>query len=146
MSKVIPMDEPLSDESRKYLRSTGAVGQAREAQLDQMFPPDPEALAAFNAAEVNHFRALHDTTGATGELTAALEREQALLARIAELEAAANPPAATTDYSTWLKAELEAEIDRVNAEDEQIKAGTTPPLAKGKQAEMAATLAAYFAE
>lgn len=145
MSRTVPMDKTLSDEDRAYLRSTGAVGAAREAQLDQMFPPDPEALRAFNEAEVLRYAAMHDRTGNTDRLATALDENEALRKRIAELEASAagggqTPP--PVDYSTkeWTKAALEAEVDRVNAEDPDAK------LAKGTKEEMATALTAYFAE
>lgn len=139
MSKVVPMDQPLSDESRAYLRTTGAVGQAREAQLDQIFPPDPDALAAFNERERAFYAKIHDTSGTADRLADALDENEVLRRRIAELEAGP-PPNVPTDYSKWLKPQLEAEVDRVNGEDPE--AG----LEKGKVADMAKALTAYFAD
>lgn len=139
MSRTVRMDQTLSDEDRKYLRSTGAVGQARERQLDQMFPPDPEALVAFNDRERLYYAELHDRTGATSALTAQMNENAELRRRLAELEAANS---AAPDYTDrrWTKAALESEVDRVNAEDSEAN------LAKGTKEEMVAALTAYFAD
>jgi hypothetical protein len=131
MSREIPMDRALTDEDRSYLRQRGAYGSALEARLDQQFPPDPDSLAEFDAAERKangHGLTPDDQTALTDEVAR-------LRAQVAELTAAK----ATVDYSGWKKADLEAEVDRVNAEDPN--AG----LAKGTVAEMSAALTAYFA-
>lgn len=137
MSRTVPVDQALTEEDRRYLRQLGANGSNLEARIDQEFPPDADELAEFNmeerktAAEMN---GMGLTVGDQSDLVAENERLRA------ELEAALagqNPPPAE-GYGGWSKAELEAEIDRVNAEDEEAE------LSKGKVDEMKAALKAYF--
>lgn len=133
MSRQIPMDQALTDEDRSYLRQRGAYGTAMEARLDQQFPPDPDELAAFDAAERRangHGLTVDDQTALTDELAR-------LRAEVAELRGGKG---SAPDYTGWKKADLEAEVDRVNAEDPEAK------LSKGTVADMSAALQAYFAE
>jgi hypothetical protein len=133
------MDEPLSEENRRYLRQLGAHGMALEARLDEAYPPDAEDLAAFEKQERKAAADLNGQ-GLTLQDQADLATENARLK--AELEAMrakqdSQPP---PDFSTMKKAELEAEIERVNGEDPDAN------LSKGTVAEMAAALTEYFAE
>jgi len=111
MSRQIPQDRTLSDEDRTYLVSRGHVSQV--AYLDQEFPPDPDALAAYEAR-------MRGEQPATGDLAVVTN----LQARVAQLEAyivedlgASLPlaPGEETDedddrpYEEWTLSELQAE-------------------------------------
>jgi hypothetical protein len=138
MAKDVAWDRPLSDEDRRYLRQRGAWGESVEKRIDTAYPPDADALAAFNARE----RANSVTAPGDREL---LEENARLKEEIARLQAAQSDSKAegnsdeTLPFDQWSNAELEAEIARVNSEDPN--AG----LKKGTKAEMAAALEAYFA-
>lgn len=141
MSRVVPMDKALSDEDRRYLRMQGANGANIEARLDNDFPPDPDELNEFNmkerkaAAELNgEGLTLSDQAGLMNEL----EKLRAQLAQLEAEKAAGSPE--KPNYNGWSKADLEAEIDRVNGEDED--AG----LEKGTVNEMKSRLTEYFTE
>lgn len=139
MSRMVPMDRALTDEDRRYLRQLGANGSNLEARLDRDFPPDPDELAEFNlderkaAAEIN---GMGLTVGDQNDLAAENERLRAQLAALT----GEDPPGKTAveNYNGWKKADLEAEVDRVNAEDEEAK------LPKGTVEEMKDALRAYF--
>lgn len=134
MSREIPMDKALVDEDRKYLRDRGSWGTAIETRIDAQFPPSAEALAAYDARE----RA--DSVTAPGDRALAEENAQ-LREQLAALQAkSAEPADQAPNYSSWLKVDLEAEVDRINAEDADAK------LSKGTKDAMVETLNAYFAE
>lgn len=134
MARDIPLDKALSDEDRGYLRDRGAFGEALEKRVDAQYPPDPDAVAAFEA------RRKADAVNAPGDREL-VEENARLREELAALKAAQGESgeAPAEDYSTWTNSALEAEIDRVNAEDSQ--AG----LKKGNKADMAAALTDYFA-
>lgn len=139
MSKVVPLDQALEDEDRRYLRDLGAHGTNIEKRIDTEYPPNADALAAFERDEQKRLAEINGgvyTMEAQNVLLAENERLRA------ELEALRGPAPApdSNDYSSWSKAQLEAEIDRVNAEDPDAK------LVKGNKEPMAAALAAYFAD
>lgn len=140
MSREVPLDRALSDEDRRYLRQLGSAGDNMERRLDAQYPPDAEELAAFER-EHRKYLAKMNGAGATLDEQNALQDENARLrAELAALQdqlAAANP--GVPSYTGWKKAELEAEIDRVNAEDPEAK------LEKGLVQEMVERLTAYFA-
>lgn len=139
MSRIVPMEQALEDDDRRYLRSLGASGASIEARLDEAYPPDPAKLAKFDAEQRKAAAVLHGE-GLTATEQTALEDENARLrAELAALRGE-TPPDEPVDYGTLSKAELEAEIDRINAEDPEAK------LVKGKVDEMRAALATYFAE
>lgn len=113
MSRVVPNDRSLSDEDRRYLLERGQESQI--SYLDQQFPPDPDALARFEAE-------------LRGELPEAFTGDTALKdslqARVAQLEAYITdelgedlPPAPgeevseedTRPYTEWLASELSDE-------------------------------------
>jgi len=135
MSRDIPLDGPLSDEDRQYLRFRGGWGTALETRVDAQYPPDPKAMEAFNAKE----RAQNPNL--TAEESAVHDENAALRAEIERLRnAQAGEEPTKPDYSTWKKADLEAEVDRVNGEDSEAN------LSKGTIAVMADALTTYFAE
>lgn len=137
MARDIPLDRALSDDDRRYLRQRGSYGESMERRVDAAFAPDPEALAAFNAAEqaANAVANGTDATGAGAELVRTQARVAELEAQLAALQSGGQEP---VDYSGWNKAQLEAEVDRINAEDADAK------LAKGTKEQMIAGLTAYF--
>lgn len=150
MSKNIPLDRALTDGDRHYLRQRGSWGADIEKRIDTAYPPDPETLAAFEIAE----RAAHAKVNGAGpsadDLAAALSENERLRAELAALRSGLNDSDEddneVPNYTGWTKAQLEAEVDRVNGADEAIVAGTRPPLAKGKVADMVTTLTEYFTE
>lgn len=141
MSKVVPLDQALVDEDRRYLRDLGAHGTNLEKRIDTAYPPSASAMEAFEREEQKRLAEINGgvfTMEAQNDLQAENDRLRA------ELEALRGPAPApvpdSNDYSGWSKAQLEAEIDRVNAEDSDAN------LAKGNKEPMAAALAAYFAD
>ena len=137
MSRIIPMDQALTDEDRRYLRDRGAFGQATEERLDAMYPPDPEDMAAFEVEERKRAAAGSGVALSPTDQTSLIEENARLKAQLAALEGDSAP--AAPNYDGWSKADLEAEVDRVNAEDSSAK------LAKGTVGDMKAALTAYFA-
>lgn len=147
MSREVPLDQALTDKDRTYLRQLGSGGDHLERRIDASFPPDAEALAVFEAAHRTYLSKMNGTGHTLAEQDALLDENQRLKAELQALrEQMATPTSSAPSYTGWSKAQLEAEIDRVNAEDEEIVAGTKPSLAKGKVVEMVATLSEYFAE
>lgn len=141
MSRVIPMDEALTDEDRRYLRSRGAFGDSLEKRLDEQYPPDAAKLEKFETAERKAAAEINGVGLSPDDQTALADENARLRAELAALRSGGQEPAPpVSSYSGWTKAQLEAEIDRVNGEDADAK------LAKGKVADMAAALTAYFAE
>jgi surface antigen len=139
MSKVVPLDQALVDEDRRYLRDLGAHGTNLEKRIDTAYPPSASAMEAFEREEQKRLAEINGgvfTMEAQNDLQAENDRLRA------ELEALRGPEAAPvpSEYASWSKAQLEAEIDRVNAEDSDAN------LAKGNKEPMAAALAAYFAD
>jgi len=139
MSKVVPLDQALVDEDRRYLRDLGAHGTNLEKRIDTAYPPSASAMEAFEREEQKRLAEINGgvfTMEAQNDLQAENDRLRA------ELEALRGPEAAPvpSEYAIWSKAQLEAEIDRVNAEDSDAN------LAKGNKEPMAAALAAYFAD
>jgi len=144
MAKNIPMDEALTDESRRYLRDRGAWGAALEKRLDANYLPDPAALAAFNAREKA------DSVTAPGDIQ--LREENArLLEQIAQLQAAAatesdddeddedDEDEDDLDYSEMSMDELKAEVDRRNTAGATLsKSGTKVELIARLEADDAA--------
>lgn len=141
MSRVVPMDQALTDEDRRYLRQLGANGMNMENRLDQEFPPDAEELAAFNMEERKAAAEVNGSGLTATDQTDIMEENARLKAELERLTGQLQPPPGDTpDYSGWLKADFEAEIDRVNAEDEEAN------LPKGTVNDMKTALLAYFAE
>lgn len=139
MSRQVPMDQALTDEDRRYLRMLGAQGMALEARLDDSYPPDPEELNAFNTAERKAAAELNGVGLNAEDQTALMRENERLLAELEALKAAQGGTPQPYKPPT-LKADLEAEIDRVNRED------TDAGLVKGTVAEMTTALLTYFAE
>ena len=137
MSRTVPMDKKLTDEDRRYLRQLGSHGNALELRIDSDFPPNADALARFETAE-RKLAAEANGVGLTVGDQAALADENARLR--AELAALRSAAPVTPNYNGWNKADLEAEIDRVNGEDSDAK------LEKGKVGDMVLALTAYFSE
>jgi len=139
MSKVVPLDQALVDEDRRDLRDLGSHGTNLEKRIDTAYPPSASAMEAFEREEQKRLAEINGgvfTMEAQNDLQAENDRLRA------ELEALRGPEAAPvpSEYASWSKAQLEAEIDRVNAEDSDAN------LAKGNKEPMAAALAAYFAD
>ena len=137
MSRAVPVDQALTDEDRHYLRQLGAHGQALEARLDEQFPPDSDAPAAFEKEERKQLAAMNGVGLNAYDQADLVNENERLKRELAELR---GPAADKPDYTGWKKADLEAEVDRVNLEDPN--AG----LVKGTVADMSAALTAYFAE
>lgn len=142
MSLQVPMDKPLTDVVRRYLRGLGAHGQHLEARLDAAFPPDAEALASFEVSERERLSAINGTGMTATDQDLMRDEIERLRAEVAALRASAEAPPASNapNYAGWTKAQLEAEVDRVNSEDASAN------LNKGKVAEMVEALSEYFAE
>lgn len=148
MSRNVPMNKPLSDVDRRYLRHVGAHGANLEARVDAEYPPDPDALEAFNKKLRKELAGLNgmgltakdqsDLADENARLRAELDAMRAQQTPADSDEATDAPP--PPDYTGWTKAQLEEEIDRVNGEDPD--AG----LAKGNKEPMIEALTAYFAE
>lgn len=145
MSRNVPLDQPLSDRDRQHLRQLGSAGDHLERRIDAEFPPDPEALAAFEREHRNQLSKLNGQGLLGSEQTALLDENERLRREVEalreQLEGDQPPPASDKpSYTGWTKAQLEAEVDRVNAEDPEAK------LVKGKVAEMVTALTDYFTE
>jgi hypothetical protein len=140
MSREIPLDQPLTDEDRTYLRQRGAYGTALEARVDASYPPDADALAAYELSERKAAAAMNGAGLTTGDQTSLLAENDRLRAELAMLKREQPADEQLEDYSGWSKAELEAEIDRVNEADSSAN------LAKGKVDEMKTALMGYFSE
>lgn len=146
MSRQIPMDKPLNDEDRRYLRQLGANGSNLEARLDQEFPPDPDALNDFNMKERKALAEMNGVGLNVDDQDALLAENEklrkqladALAGRKPEADGDSDPEVVPVNYTGWKKAELEAEVDRVNAEDPDAK------LPKGTVEEMKVSLTEYF--
>jgi hypothetical protein len=138
MSRQVPLDRALTDDDRRYLRQLGAHGMALEARIDETYEPDKDALAAFEKEERAAASKLNGAGLTQTDQDNLLEENARLRAQLAELQGDASE--APVDYTGWKKAELEAEVDRVNAAD------ATANLSKGTVDEMKAALTAYFTE
>jgi len=135
------MDEALSVEDRRYLRQMGANGMNLEARVDAEFPWDPDELAEFDRKERQALSEMNGS-GLNADEQAGLVAEVARLrAELAKVTGGTPPPpSVAANYNGWKKADLEAEVDRVNAEDEDAN------LSKGTVEEMKAALTEYFTE
>jgi hypothetical protein len=112
---------------------------ALEARIDDAYPPDADALVEFETAERKAAAELNGqglTPGDQANLQSENERLRAELAALKGEQVEESPP----NFNAMKKAELEAEIDRVNREDPDAA------LSKGTVAEMATALTDYFAE
>jgi hypothetical protein len=144
MSKEVPTDRALSDEDRRHLRQLGSFGSHLETRIDQAFPPDPEELAAFERDQRKYLSSMNGSGLTEDEQNLMQDENEALRRQVAELTAqlaaGGAPGSKVPSYTGWKKAELEAEIDRVNGEDAEAK------LPKGTVVEMVTALTEYFAE
>lgn len=143
MSRKVEADRALSDDDRRYLRGLGAHGAALESRIDAEYPPDAEALADFEKQERKASAELNGVGLTAGDQSALMAENERLRAELEALRAGQEPSeedGEPVDYSSWLKADLEAEVDRVNKQDPN--AG----LEKGKVDDMKAALTAYFTE
>jgi len=141
------MDQALADDDRRYLRGLGAHGMALEARLDEAYPPKAAALEKFERQEREAAAKLNGQGLTVQDQTDLQSENERLRAELAALRGGqdSQPPVETEtnevpNYTGWKKAELEAEVDRVNADDPE--AG----LSKGTVAEMTEALTAYFTE
>jgi hypothetical protein len=138
MSRVVPLDQALSVEDRRYLRGLGAHGTDTEKRIDEAFTPDPDELAEFERDEREAAAKLNGVGLNQTDQDNLVEENARLRAELAALRGDVPPPA--NDYSAFTKVQLEDEIDRVNREDPAAK------LAKGTKAEMLTALEEYFKE
>lgn len=147
MSRQVPLDRALSDEDRRYLRYLGSYGADMEQRIDAQFPPDPDALRAFELKYQSDLRRINgiglndnDQSAVYAENQALKAELEALKSQLAASESSGDDEVPNYNDKRWTKSALEAEIDRVNSEDPDAK------LSKGSKEEMAAALTAYFSE
>lgn len=138
MSREVPTDRALSDEDRRHLRQLGSYGSHLETRIDQAFPPDPEELATFERNERAYLSKMNGTGHTLEEQDALLSENERLRRELAELQAKVAGNSGAPSYTGWKKADLEAEVDRVNGEDPEAK------LPKGTVVEMVTALTEYF--
>lgn len=145
MSRNVPLDRALEDADRAYLRQLGAAGAFLERRIDGEFPPDPETLEAFERAQRKYLASVNGTGLVTSEQDALMAENERLRAELKALKENQPPPSEDSapkapSYTGWTKAQLEAEVDRVNSEDPEAN------LSKGKVADMVTALTDYFTE
>lgn len=127
MSRVVPVDQPLSIEDREYLLARGH--ESMVATMDQQYPPDEEELAAWDARRRGVEASLF--TGDTGVVDQLRARVAQLEEYITEELEADLPPAPGEEpepeekpYSEWLLSELQTEAGARGLP----KSGTKPEL------------------